>query len=207
MHAHRLLAVHAEAQQAKKAKRAKKAKAGGGGGGGWRYDFVLQTRHDLAVTTPIDQWPAEFPRLLFEQQCWKCCAGTFCQGGCACGRDHRFIREHVRPSVDGSSSCVPEGCVADMCVADRMVWMPWRYFGLVTQTLEVFRSNGITIHQLILAVVDMGLRQGLLTPLDLARGEVGFLFPPTAVDGEYDSLHMRRDALRVAIEKAREGAL
>lgn len=190
--AHNMLTMHAVHQ------RLAKAKVRG-------YDFVLQTRHDLAVTKPLSQWPSDFSRLNFEQQCWVCCAGTFCQGACACGRDHQYIREHVRPSVDGNSSCVPDGCAAEMCVQDRMVWMPWRYYALVTQAIEAFRFDGILVHSMILAVLEWGQRVGRLTPSDLANGEVSFLFPPTAVDGEYDSLHMRRESLRDRIRMTGTG--
>ena len=176
-HAHHMLSHHvAGLAAAHRAARQTNAKAKAAqGGGGWHYDFVLSSRHDLAVTKPLTLWPANFSRLNFEQQCWICCAGSFCQGGCACGRDHRYLVEHVRPSADGKSSCIPASCAAKMCVADKMVWMPWRYFALVTQTIEAYRLNGVVVHRLLDAVVDWGQRIGMLTPTDLTNGEVSFL--------------------------------
>ena len=96
-----------------------------------QFDYILQTRHDVQIMSPIVEWPSDFSRFLFEQQCWKCCdalvsRGFSCDSGCCCGRTHTFVQHHVNRSnrnvFVGTAICPPR-----MCVADRLLWVPGDY--------------------------------------------------------------------------------
>lgn len=165
------------------------------------FDYILQTRHDVQIMIPIVDWPSDFSRILFEQQCWKCCdafvsQGFSCDGGCCCGRAHPFIQHHVNPNnrnvfVD-SAMCLPR-----MCVADRLLWIPGDYTSFVMNVHRHMQDSSYAVHNFHRPILHAAQQ------MHWNRDRFGFLFPSESVDGEYVDLHRRRQSLRGHMERRR----
>lgn len=181
---------------------------------GTAFDFVLHARHDLAVLRPLTEWPvADFGKMLFEQQCWVCCAAdTLClptgvpgspDSGCGCGLEYKFIRLRVHPNR--TSPLRPaSACPARMCVADRLMWVPRRFVPLLSSVVHAHRHNGAVVHQLVRPFVHRARLAGAIgAGRDAVRDAVGFLIPPAARQADYFDMHARRDMLAARMRKAR----
>ena len=114
------------------------------------FDFVLQARHDVLIERPIDTWPADFRRMLFEQECVLSCKG------CVCGTTQpRFL----------------PACLRGRCVKDHLMWTPRKHMPLVYDLMQRSFSavGGAYAHQFNLHMLRTGRIQG---------DEIGYMFPP-----------------------------
>eukprot|EP00470_Lotharella_oceanica_P007583 CAMPEP_0170199622 /NCGR_PEP_ID=MMETSP0040_2-20121228/69439_1 /TAXON_ID=641309 /ORGANISM="Lotharella oceanica, Strain CCMP622" /LENGTH=386 /DNA_ID=CAMNT_0010449761 /DNA_START=446 /DNA_END=1606 /DNA_ORIENTATION=- len=73
---------------------------------GQPFDYLLQARHDVYIEKPIDTWPANFSKFLFELE------SQDCDGGCA-------------PMSLGNPIKKPH-CA--LCNSDHLFWIPSRFY-------------------------------------------------------------------------------
>ena len=161
------------------------------------YDYVLQARHDVMLTQPITAWPADFRKVLFEQQCWLVChaARHVAPFGCACGSGHPFIRSHVHHHK--AEQMRTDLCPASGCAADRLLWVPQRFLPLVSMLVQFNagqRAGGVVSHTFLGYFLYVTAMSGLG-----GRDNVGFMFPPSTNEPQYADLHMRRGRLETEI--------
>ena len=76
------------------------------------FDFIFQGRHDIMVPTPIDKWPGDFRKLLFDME------GRYCNWGCHVGSSTNNLEKYC-----GSHSRV--------CSADQFFWVPSGFFPII----------------------------------------------------------------------------
>ena len=165
------------------------------------FDYILQTRHDVQIMNPIVDWPSNFSRFLFEQQCWKCCdafvsKGFSCDSGCCCGRAHPFVQYHVNRSNRNvfvhSAMCPPR-----MCVADRLLWVPGKYTSFVMNVHRRLHDPWYAVHNFHRPVLHAAGQ------MQWSENQFGFLFPSESTDAEYVDLHRRRRRLQDHVERRR----
>ena len=140
---------------------------------GGPFDFVLQARHDIALEKPLNMWPADFTRLLFERECLEC------DGGCGCnGRGH-FLANRNR------SEC-------QLCTTDHLIWAPARFMPVLRRAII---SRGVSGHAVLRNILSH-------EALDVGH-DVGYMFPdrcdafplalPCTEIGAYRPLRLDRD--------------
>ena len=124
------------------------------------FDYVLQVRHDIALERPISEWPANFSKLLFEQQCVDCDNSCMC-----CGREDTI---KLRKRAD-----------CDICAADHLLWAPARFVPLLHRAIVGRATVGHGLIQDVLkheAAKARDQKRGHARWLD-PQHEVGFMFP------------------------------
>ena len=165
------------------------------------FDYILQTRHDVQIMSPIVEWPSDFSRFLFEQQCWKCCGasvskGFSCDSGCCCGRAHPFVQQHVNRS-NRNVFVATAICPPRMCVADRLLWVPGDYTAFVMDVHRRVRDSSYAVHNFHRPILHAA-RQ-----MHWSENRFGFLFPSESIDADYVDLHQRRQRLRDYVDRRR----
>ena len=122
-----------------------------------REEYILMGRHDIAIDVPIDRWPTDFSRLLFEQEGRDCCfQPTATTPPNSCGCNMGMISESgASPACHG------------LCSADHLLWMPHRHLSAITHLVLNQFQHG---HYLIRAVERSFRHRHRLD-------EIGFMFP------------------------------
>jgi hypothetical protein len=143
-----------------------------------KYDFLLQVRHDVALERPIDQWPGDLSRLLFERACFDC------GGSCSCN-GYEDLQYHSL-----NRKC-------EICHANHILWVPGKHISTVQRAIIIRGANGhtllsdILVHEpKALSIEDVGFlfpQECEMFPIDINCGEIG-AYRPLRVDRETGNL-------------------
>lgn len=123
------------------------------------YDFVFQARHDVYLEADMFAWPADWSKLLFEQEC-----ALLSGSSCSCG----FLSDYASRRLG-------------RCHANHLLWIPQKYLAVVQRAVfalgdsETVDGMKVTSHDVIRPITRDLISAGQ-SSAELEHS-IGFMFP------------------------------